>query len=59
MCIRDRKNEQRASKLLELVAKNIKVDYEKLRSEIREELVNYYESLYRAFEESVINSDDF
>ena len=52
-------NEQRASKLLELVAKNIKIDYEKLRNEVREDLVNNYESLYRAFEESVINSDDF
>ena len=57
--IREWKNEQRASKLLELVAKNIKIDYEKLRNEVREDLVNNYESLYRAFEESVINSDDF
>ena len=42
--IREWKNEQRASKLLELVAKNIKVDYEKLRNEVREDLVNNYES---------------
>jgi len=57
--IREWKNEQRASKLLELVANNIKLDYEKLRKEIRNDLVNNYGSLYVAFEESVINSDDF
>ena len=57
--IRAWKNEQRASKLLELVARNIKADYDVLREEIREDLINEYETLYRAFEESVINSEDF
>ncbi len=57
--IREWKNEQRASKLLELVANNLKVDYDKLRNEVRGDLVNDYESLYRAFEESVVNSEDF
>ena len=57
--IREWKNEQRASKLLELVAKNTKLNYEDLRKEVRDDLVNNYESLYRAFEESVINSEEF
>ena len=57
--IREWKNEQRASKLLELVAKNTKTDYDKLRKEIRQDLVNNYGSLYLAFEESVINSEEF
>jgi len=57
--IRAWKNEQRASKLLELVAKNIKTDFDILRDEIRDDLINDYETLYRAFEESVINRDDF
>ena len=57
--IREWKNEQRASKLLELVAKNTKLNYDDLRKEIRDDLVNNYESLYRAFEESVINSEEF
>ena len=53
------KNEQRASKLLELVANNIKQDPDELRKEVKNDLVSNYESLYRAFEESVINSEDF
>jgi translation initiation factor 2 subunit 1 len=57
--IREWKNEQRASKLLELVANNIKMDYDKLREDVRNDLVNSYGSLYVAFEESVINGDDF
>ena len=57
--IREWKNEQRASKLLELVANNIKVDYDNFRKEVRNNLINNYGNLYSAFEESVINGDDF
>ena len=38
--IREWKNEHRASKLLELVANNLKIDYEKLLKEIRNNHVN-------------------
>ena len=57
--IREWKNEQRASKLLELVANNIKADYDNFRKEVRDDLINNYGNLYSAFEESVINGDDF
>ena len=57
--IRSWKNEQRAFKLLELVAKNKKLDYEKLLAEIRQDLVESYSNLYLAFEEAVTNPDIF
>ena len=57
--IREWKNEQRASKLLELVANNIKADYDNFRKEVRGDLINNYGILYSAFEESVVNGDDF
>jgi len=57
--VRSWKNEQRASKLLELVAKNKKLDYETLRLELRQEMVNSYGTLYLAFEEAVINTAIF
>tara|TARA_Y100001970_G_scaffold174045_1_gene212450 strand:- start:2990 stop:3763 length:774 start_codon:yes stop_codon:yes gene_type:complete len=57
--IRSWKNEQRASKLLELVAKNKKLDYATLRSEIKQDLVDSYSTLYLAFEEAVTNPDTF
>ena len=57
--IRSWKNEQRASKLLELVAKNKRLDYENLRLEIRQDMVNSYGTLYLAFEEAVTNTAIF
>ena len=57
--IREWKNEQRASKLLELVANNIKADYDNLSKEVRNDLISNYGTLYAAFEESVINGEDF
>ena len=49
------KNEQRAGQLLRLVGERSEWDAAK-RSEMEEELVEYYGSLYGAFEESVVNS---
>jgi len=56
--IRDWKNEQRASKLLELVATKSKVKLDDL-SNPKEELVKMYGSLYSAFEASVVDESAF
>ncbi len=56
--IRDWKNEQRASKLLELVATKSKVKLEDL-SNVKEDLVKMYGSLYSAFEASVMDESGF
>jgi len=56
--IRDWKNEQRASKLLELVATKSKVKLEEL-SNAKEDLVKMYGSLYTAFEASVMDESGF
>ncbi len=57
--IRFWKNEQRASKLLELVASRSKINVEDLRIELREKMINIYGSIYSAFEEAVINEEGF
>ena len=57
--IRFWKNEQRASKLLELVASKSKLKVEDLRHEVRAKMVDVYGSMYSAFEEAVINESGF
>ena len=57
--IRFWKNEQRASKLLELVASKSKIDISDLKNEVREKMVGVYGSMYSAFEEAVINESGF
>ena len=57
--IRDWKNEQRASKLLELVANKSKIKLEELDSKIRNDMVKMYGSLYLAFESSVMDESEF
>ena len=57
--IRSWKNEQRASKFLELVASKSKIVIEDLRKEVREGMVNIYGNMYSAFEEAVINEPGF
>ena len=57
--IRFWKNEQRASKLLELVASKSKLKVEDLRKEVRGKMIDVYGSMYSAFEEAVINESGF
>ena len=57
--IRDWKNEQRATKLLELVASKSKIGLDKLLSEVRDDLLKSYGSLYSAFEASVMDEPNF
>jgi translation initiation factor 2 subunit 1 len=49
------KEEQKSQKLLEIVAKNLKQDYNALRDEIYDKLVDEYGTVYKAFEECAIN----
>ena len=53
--IRDWKNEQRASKLLELVSSQSKMDHDKLVDEIKTDMVDSYGSMYSAFESSLMD----
>ena len=57
--IRDWKNEQRASKLLELVATKSKIKPEDLSNEVKEKMIKMYGSIYSAFESSVMDSSSF
>lgn len=57
--IRDWKNEQRASKLLELVSSQSKLDHEKLVDEIKADMINIYGSMYSAFENSLMDESLF
>ena len=57
--IRDWKNEQRASKLLELVATKSKIKIEDLVSKIKEDMTKLYGSLYSGFEASVVDKSAF
>ena len=44
--------------LLEMAAKQRKIDFETARSELEDLLTNYYGSLYNAFEEALFRGDD-
>ena len=55
--IHEWKNEQKAERLFELVAKNLKKDLDTAYNEIGYRLIDTYETLYRAFEESAVNPD--
>ena len=57
--IRDWKNEQRASKLFELVATKSNIDLEKLSNELKDSMIKKYGSIYSAFESSVMDSSSF
>ena len=57
--IRDWKNDQRASKLLELVATKSKIKIEDLVSKIKEDMTKLYGSLYSGFEASVVDKAAF
>ena len=57
--IRDWKNEQRASKLLELVSSQSNLDHEKLVDEIKNDMINAYGSMYSAFESSLMDESLF
>jgi len=57
--IRDWKNEQRASKLLEVVATKSKIKIEDLVSKIKEDMTTLYGNLYSGFEASVIDKVAF
>ena len=57
--IRNWKNEQRASKLFELVATKSKIKLEELYSKIRNDMLRLYGSLYSAFEASVMDESEF
>lgn len=57
--IRDWKNEQRASKLLELVSSQSKLVHEELVDEIRIDMINAYGSMYAAFESSLMDESLF
>ena len=57
--IRAWKNEQKASKLLELVSKKSKTKIEVLEGEIRNSMRDTYGSLYLAFETAVMDESSF
>ncbi|RZD35605.1 MAG: translation initiation factor IF-2 subunit alpha [Methanobacteriota archaeon] len=57
--IRDWKNEQRASKLLELVAIKSKMEPEELSNKVRNDLTKMYGNLYSGFEASVMDEPSF
>ena len=57
--IRDWKNEQRASKLLELVSSQSSLDHEKLVEEIKTDMIDVYGSMYSAFESSLMDESLF
>ena len=57
--IRAWKNEQKASKLLELVSTKSNIKIEDLESEIRDSMRNTYGSLYLAFEAAVMDTASF
>ncbi len=57
--IKDWKNEQRASKLLELVATKSKIKIEEFVSETKEDMIKSYGSLYSGFETSVVDQAEF
>ena len=57
--IRAWKNEQKASKLLELVSKKSKIKITVLDNEIRDSMRDAYGSLYSAFETAVMDTDSF
>ncbi|NQV09382.1 translation initiation factor IF-2 subunit alpha [Candidatus Woesearchaeota archaeon] len=49
------KHEQKAEKIVEFVAKNLKIDVKKLYDEITEKIFKKYEMLYPCFEEVITN----
>ncbi|MBC7081606.1 MAG: translation initiation factor IF-2 subunit alpha [Thermoplasmatales archaeon] len=53
------KNEQKAKKLLEIVANKIGKNFDEFYNEVEEELIKKYNNLYRAFEEAVKNEKKF
>ena len=57
--IKNWKNEQRATKLLELVSTKSKVKLEVLSSNVKEDMIKLYGSLYSGFEASVMDEPGF
>ncbi len=53
------KNEQKAKKLLEIVANKMGKNFDELYNEIAEKLIKKYNTLYNAFEEAVKNEEKF
>jgi len=53
------KNEKKAEKLLEIVAERMGIDIDKAYKQFGNELLDYYETLYSAFETAVAYPEDF
>jgi len=53
------KNEQKAKKLLEIVADKIGKNFDELYGEVEEKLLKKYNTLYKAFEDAVKNEKKF